>query len=332
VNTVPFVSIIMPVRNEADFIAHSLGAVLKQDYPHDRMEVLIADGMSTDATRTIIDQLSQTSPITIKVIDNPKQIVPTGMNLAMQHANGEIIVRVDGHTMIETEYVRACVKLLQSKSAANVGGKMNAVAQNTFGNAVAIATSSPFGVGGARFHYSNHEEWVDTVYMGAWWRSIFDKIGLFDEELVRNQDDEFNYRLRASGERILLSPTIRSIYYGRNSLRKFTKQYYQYGVFKVRVLQKHPRQMQPRQFVPPLFAAGVVVGAVIAPFSTWLRRMYLVALALYAVLNVLASLRLSRKNGMRYALLLPVIFATLHLSYGLGFWRGTVKFWNRWGT
>ena len=164
------------------------------------MQILVVDGMSTDGTRQIINNLIAHYPHhSITLLDNPGRIVPIGMNIALRQACGEIIIRVDGHTVIAPDYVRQCVETLQRTCADNVGGKMNAIGTTSFGKAVAMATSTPFGVGGARFHYSDDEEWVDTVYMGAWPHQVFERIGLFDEELVRNQDDEFNYRLRAAG-------------------------------------------------------------------------------------------------------------------------------------
>ncbi|HEY7543362.1 MAG TPA: glycosyltransferase family 2 protein, partial [Blastocatellia bacterium] len=216
----PFVTVIMPIRNEAGFITRSLGAALGQDYPGDRMEVIIADGMSTDATREVIAQLSEAHPrIAVRIVDNPEKIVPTGFNRALEQAKGDVIVRVDGHTIIASDYVRQCVAALERTGADNVGGRMEAVTHGRFGKAVAIATSSPFGVGGARFHYSNQEEYVDTVYMGAWPRSVFERVGLFDEEQVRNQDDEFNYRLLSHGGKILLTPQIKSKYYNRSTIK-----------------------------------------------------------------------------------------------------------------
>lgn len=327
----PFVSVIMPIRNEADFIARSLGAVLNQKYPHECMEVLIADGMSDDGTRDRVRQTAAKYPdIAVKVLDNPRRIVPTGFNIALSHARGDVIVRVDGHTIVEPDYVVECVDALARTGADNVGGRMMAVGQTGFGQAVALATSSPFGVGGARFHYSDQEEWVDTVYMGAWRREVFDRIGLFDEELVRNQDDEFNYRLRAHGGKILLSSKIRSQYYNRSSLRSLWRQYFQYGYWKVRVMQKQPRQMQPRQFAPPLFVLAVLGGAILAPFSKWVRGLWIAVLMLYAVANMGVSLYTARTAGWRHLPLLPLVFSTLHLSYGLGFLIGLVKFFNRW--
>jgi len=321
----------MPIRNEADFIARSLGAVLAQDYPADRLEVLIADGMSTDDTRAIVQQLAARHPhIQVRLIDNPGKIVPTGFNAALAQARGDVIVRVDGHTVIAPDYVRECVAVLEQSGADNVGGRMTAVSTSPWGQAVALATSSPFGVGGARFHYSDREEWVDTVYMGAWPRRVFEWLGGFDSELVRNQDDEFNYRLRAQGGRILLSPRIKSQYYNRASLPSLWRQYYQYGFYKVRVLQKHPRQMRLRQFVPPAFVASILLGALLSPLSRKVRALWRMVVATYAVANLFASWRIARAKGREHFWRLPVVFSILHFSYGLGFLHGLVHFRKRW--
>jgi succinoglycan biosynthesis protein ExoA len=330
----PLISIIMPVRNEAAFIARSLDVLFAQDYPAELMEFLIGDGMSSDNTRSIIAHFTDLHPeVKIQILDNPSQIVPTAMNLALRRAKGDIIIRVDGHTIIAPDYVRQCVEALQRTNADNVGGKMNAIGKNPFGKAVALATSTPFGVGGARFHYSDTEERVDTVYMGAWPRRIFEKIGLFDEELVRNQDDEFNYRLREHGGKILLCPQIKSEYSVRSTPRALWRQYYQYGFWKVRVLQKHPRQMSLRQFVPPSFVAALFgsVFLLFLPFPSFiLYPLSFVPLA-YFVANVFASLYTASKRDWQSLSYLPFIFAILHISYGLGFLVGLLKFAGRWG-
>ncbi|HLQ17337.1 MAG TPA: glycosyltransferase family 2 protein [Tabrizicola sp.] len=330
-NEYHFVTVIMPIRNEADFIERSLGAILTQDYPHSRMEVLIADGRSTDSTRDVIQRLAATYPdVSLKIIDNPGRIVPTGFNLALKQRKGDIVVRVDGHTIIAPDYVRECVSALNRTGADNAGGRMNAFSQTTFGKAVALATSTPFGVGGARFHYSEDEEWVDTVYMGAWHSRVFDQIGGFDEEFVRNQDDEFNYRLRANRGRILLSPRIRSEYYPRSSPKALWRQYYQYGLYKVRVMQKHTLQMQPRHFAPVLLVAGLVVTALLAVFvpSAWV--LFSALAGLYAIANLVASTITAFRSEPSYIFILPVVFAILHFSYGTGFAVGLVRFAGRW--
>jgi succinoglycan biosynthesis protein ExoA len=326
----PFVTLILPVRNESTYLEHGLIAILAQDYPSNLMEILAVDGLSTDNTRAIIQSFNARHPqLRIHLLDNHGKIVPTGMNIALRRAKGEVIIRVDGHTLIAPDYVRQCVETLQRTNADNVGGKMNSIGRNLFGKAVALATSTPFGIGGGRFHYSEKEEWVDTVYMGAWPRQVFKKIGLFDEELVRDQDDEFNYRLREQGGRILLSPAIRSEYTVRSMPRALWRQYYQYGFWKVRVLQKHPRQMSLRQFVPPAFVLSLIVSLLLA--LSFIPFLSFVIPLCYLVANLLASIWTAPKRGWRYLLYLPLVFAILHLSYGLGFLMGLVKFWNRWG-
>jgi len=338
----PFVTVIMPIRNEAHVIANTLGRVLAQDYPADCIEILIADGMSTDNTREIIARsASQRPQYDIRVLDNPGRIVPTGINIALQQAKGEIIIRVDGHTEIAPDYVRQCVETLQRTGADNAGGRMNAVGGNLFGKVVALATSTPFGIGGGRFHYSEEEEWVDTVYMGAWPRTVFDAIGFFDEELVRDQDDEFNYRLRAHGGKILLCPKIKSVYAVRSNPQALWRQYYQYGFWKVRVFQKHPRQMSLRHFVPPLFVVSLLFSFLfsLASFlftTRWspITEYWLLIPAIYILANLSASLwTIAQKaRPTPYTLiLLPLVFAILHISYGLGFLAGLLKFSNRWG-
>lgn len=325
------VSIIMPIRNEAQFIEKSLRTVLSQDYPHHLMEVLIADGMSTDDTREIISLVAASYPeIAVKIIDNPGRIASTGLNAALSRARGDVIVRVDGHTFLEPDHVRQCIIVLQNSGADHVGGRMETISTGRFGEAVSLATGSSFGVGHGRFRYSENEEWSDTVSMGAWPRQVFERIGLFDEEQIRNQDDEFNYRLLENGGKILLSPSIRSSYYNRSTIRSLWRQYYQYGYWKVRVMQKHPLQMRPRQFAPPLFVAALLLSFILAPFSSIASWCALVVSGSYVTANFIATILVARHASWRLIPHLSMAFAVLHLSYGLGFLVGLAKFWNRW--
>ncbi|MDX6498809.1 MAG: hypothetical protein QOG23_2069 [Blastocatellia bacterium] len=325
----PFVSLLMAVRNEASFIERSLGAVLAQDYPQDRFEVIVADGLSTDTTREIIEGVAAQHP-NLGLVDNPGRIVSTGLNAALRAARGEIIIRVDGHTVIAPDYCRQCVETLRQTGADNVGGRMSAVSEGVFGRVVALATSSRFGIGDARFHYSGREELVDTVYLGAWPRDVFQRVGMFDEEMVRNQDDEFNYRVRAAGGKILLDPRIKSQYYNRATPLSLWRQYFQYGYWKVRVLQKHPRQMSSRQFVPPLFAMTLFLLCLTAPFLRAGRFLLAAIVITYLVLSLGASILSARRNHWRLLPLFPVAFAIIHFAYGSGFLLGLVRFWNRW--
>lgn len=262
----PFVSVIMPIRNEAHYINRSLNTVLAQDYPADNMEVLVVDGMSTDGTREILELAKGKNPH-LRAIDNPGKIVPTGLNIAIQQAKGEIIVRVDGHCEIASDYVKYSVRHLLHDQVDCVGGPIETIGETLTSRTIALAMSSVFGVGGSIFRTEKKRTmYVDTVAFPAYTKKIVDEVGLFDEELVRNQDDEYNYRLRKKGRKILFSQDIRSRYYSRSSISSLWRQYYQYGYWKVRVLQKHPRQMCPRQFVPPTFVAALLVFAFLAVF------------------------------------------------------------------
>ena len=325
----PLVTVILPVRNEASCLRASLDSVLRQDYPQERMEILIADGMSTDGTRAIIREY-QNRYDNVHLLDNPGKIVPTGMNIALLQAKGEFIVRVDGHTIVAPDYVRMCLDTFFRTKADNVGGCMTTTGSTKFGQAIAVATSTSFGIGNSRFHYAQGEEEVDSVYMGAWPKATFRKVGLFDEELVRDQDDEFNYRTRSRQGKIILNPLIRSTYTVRNSPKALWKQYFQYGFYKVRVLQKHPRQMSLRQFIPPLFVLSLIMAFICSLIFSWGWIMLTAVAGIYLLTNLSASLIISLSKGMRFFPYLPLAYAILHLSYGLGFLAGLIGFWNRW--
>lgn len=328
----PQVTVIMPIRNEAGFIEYSIGSVLEQDYPSDLMEIIIADGMSTDKTRQIImKKANENGQVAVRMIDNPELIVPTGFNAALQIAKGDVIIRVDGHTTIDPDYIRQCVSELKRTEAANVGGRMDACGKGVIGESIVLATSSRFGVGGARFHYSDKEEYVDTVYMGAWWKETFEKYGFFDEEQVRNQDEEFNYRLLKNGCKILLSPKIKSKYETRATLKSLWSQYFEYGYWKVRVLQKHPRQMRLRQFSPPIFVFSLLFFSILSLPAEWGRILFRLIAGSYILANLVASAFLANKKGWKYFFPLSIVYACLHFSYGIGFLVGMVRFASRWG-
>ena len=324
------ITLILPIRNEAKHIRQCLDAILGQDYPEEQMKILVPDGMSTDETRGIVLHYQVTHP-QIRLVDNPGKIVPTGLNSAIRQAQGQIIIRIDGHTLIAPDYVSRCAETLMLTGAENVGGRMTAVGTTDFGKAVAVATSTPFGVGNSKFHYSQTMEEVDSVYMGAWPIDVFKRIGLFDEELVRDQDDEFNYRIRENGGKIILNPEIQSIYKTRSTPFSLWKQYFRYGFYKVRVLQKHPRQMSVRQFVPPVFVLSLLMALLLTVILPWGWALLALITGSYLTANLAASLVTAAQKGWKHLWLLPVTFAILHLSYGFGFLCGLVKFWNRWG-
>lgn len=327
----PLVSIIMPVYNEGSFIEMSLGALLRQIYPPDKMEIIIADGLSTDSTREKIEQLKKTTSISITIVDNPKKIAPSGLNAAIKVAKGEIIVRVDGHCEIEGDYVENCVRHLLANEAEGVGGPIETIGETLTAQAISLAMSSKFGVGGSAFRTINDRAmFVDTVAFPGYTRKIIEKVGLFNEELVRNQDDEYNYRIRKMGGKILLSPDIRSRYYSRSSFKSLWRQYFQYGYWKVRVLQLHPRQMSLRQFIPFLFVVSLIFTSILSIFSAFGRLGFLLIISSYILANLLAAI-LTAKSKLLLIPLLSLSFAILHFSYGLGFLVGLITFRNNWG-
>ncbi|MBI1814298.1 MAG: glycosyltransferase family 2 protein [Deltaproteobacteria bacterium] len=324
----PFVTVMIPMRNEAATISACVDSVLAQDYPADRFEVLVVDGDSADDSVRVVEGYAQRTTCA-RVLRNPQRIVPTALNIAIRAARGDVIMRVDGHTHIAPDYMRIGVETLQRTNADNVGGPMISAGGGVIGEAIALATASRFGIG-AYFHFGTEEAEVDTVYLGMYPRSVFERVGLFDEEMVRNQDDEFNYRLRKAGGRIVLSPRMRSTYQNRQSLKALAKQYVQYGVWKVRVLQKHPRQMSWRHFVPPTFVLALALAAVFAP---WVRGAALLALltaGLYGAAVSVVAARLARAAGGWLWLPLVAAFATLHVSWGGGFVAGLLWFAPRW--
>ena len=321
----------MPVRNEAAFIERSVGSVLAQDYPHDRMEILIADGMSNDATRQIISGFQQQHG-NLKTIDNHGRIVATGLNAALRQAKGEIIVRVDGHCEIAPNYVSRCVSHLINDEVEAVGGPVETIGGSYIARVIAAAMSSRFGVGGSAFRVPNSQtQFTDTVAFPAYTRAVIDRAGPFDEELVRNQDDEYNYRLRKLGVKILLASDVRSRYYSRATLRRLASQYSQYGYWKVRVMQKHPRQMRLRQIAPPMFVASLLVALLLLPILPAAGYVLGLIAGAYALALMAASILSASKNGWRLLPVLSIAFAILHLAYGAGFLIGLMRFWNRWG-
>lgn len=338
----PFVSIIMPVRNEAEFIRRSLGAVLEQDYPHHRCEVIVVDGMSTDGTAEIVREMTGARVLdapdrtalgatadaaatparpAVLLLRNPSRIVPPAMNLGLRQARGDVVIRVDGHCEISPDYVTRCIEVLSRTHAECVGGPLVTRGQTYVSRTIAVAQSSWFGVGGAAFRTGRREPgYVDTVAFGAYRAVVFERIGAFDEELVRNQDDEFNFRLLQAGGRIWLDPAIRCVYFSRSNLGRLWKQYFQYGFYKVLVFRKRGSIASWRHLVPALFVLALLLSLgleLVTGYMLW----GLPVLGPYVVANVIASASASWRHWRLFPLL-PVVFMVLHFGYGLGFILG----------
>ena len=321
----PTVSIIMPCRNERAGIAACVYSILAQEPVDGGFEVIVADGMSDDGTRTILDHLAAEHP-EVRVIDNPGRIVSTGLNAGLGIARGSVIIRVDAHTEYAPDYVRQCVAVLQETHADNVGGPWVARGKGLVGEAIARGFHSSFAVGGARGHKSDYEGFVDTVYLGCWPRTVFERIGGFDEELVRNQDDEFNLRLTRAGGKIWQSPRICSWYEPRNSLLTLWRQYQQYGYWKVRVIQKHQLPAAIRHLVPGGFVLALLLLPLLASWWSLAGWLWLALVLLYSSCVVIAASFAAYSSHWRLLPLFPPVFACYHLAYGWGFVRGVMDF------
>ena len=317
----PYVTVVVPVLNEAPHLAACLDALLHQDYPPDRLEILLVDGGSTDGSREMATSYARQHPH-IRVLENPEGIAATALNRGIAAARGEVIVRVDGHTLLARDYIRQGVHLLQSTGADAVGGPLRPVGRNEVGQAIATAMAHPLGGGPARFRHAREPEWVDTVYLGVWRRETLRALGGFHPCLAANEDFELYHRLRQAGGRVLCHPHLRSWTLVRDTWRALWDQYTRYGFWKAQMLRQHPRSLKWRQVPAPLFVLLLGLSVLL---GLWDRRGWWFAgglLGLYAGITGLTAWRLVRrgKNGRGFRVWLA--FWVMHLAWGIGFWRG----------
>jgi len=324
----PFVSIIIPCRNEEMFIAKCLDSLIAQDYSNDLFEILVVDGMSTDKTRDIIGGYL-TSNSFIKLLDNIHRITPAALNTGIKNAKGDIIMIIGAHSECEKAYVSKCIMYSSEYNADVVGGVMiTRPSRNTYiGNAIAFGLSCKFGVGNSLFRTGTGKPvWVDTVFGGCYRKEIFNKIGLFDEELIRNQDDEFNFRLVKNKGNILLVPEVKTIYYAVSSLAKLWNNYFQYGYFKPLVAKKIGFIVTWRQLAPVVLTAVLAISAVFAAASGISAAIFLFTFSVYFIANLFFSIILSISKGVKYIYIMPFVFFAIHFSYGFGYLKGIFSF------
>ncbi len=324
----PIVSIIIPCRNEETFIGPCIDSVLKNDYPKDRLELLVVDGESSDRTKDIVKEYCEKYSF-ISLLDNHRKIVSTALNIGIKRSKGEVIMRMDAHSVYEQDYISKCIKYMREYSADNVGGVIHTLpgSKSLLAESIAFALSHPFGVGNSYFRIGADKPiFVDTVPFGCYRREVFDRIGLFDEDLIRNQDDEFNLRLIKNGGKILLVPEISSLYYTRASLSKLWNMYFQYGYFKPLVVRKVGAILTLRQTIPALFVGSLVLSGLFSFISPIFIYLFIAIIGSYIAVDVGVSFLLALQRGFKYSLMLPIVFLTLHFSYGLGYMRGILDF------
>jgi len=321
-----FLSIIVPCRNEENYISKCLDSIVDQGYPKDQLEVIVVDGMSEDGTREIVQSYAQKFGF-IKLLNNPMKIVPTALNAAIKTAKGEIIVRMDVHTEYASDYILQCVKTLEETGADNVGGPWRAAGKSYLQTAISMAFHSAFSSGGAGSHKMNYEGPIDSVYLGCWKKATLLSIGLFDEVLVRNQDDELNLRLIRAGGKIWQSPKIKSWYYPRASIKYLFRQYVQYGYWKIRVIQKHKIPASIRHLIPGTFLALLIFLGISSPFSNLSLKIFCGLLGFYFTANIIATILTCKEPRKRkYIPIMPFVFFAYHFGYAYGFLRGFLDF------
>jgi succinoglycan biosynthesis protein ExoA len=321
----PLITVILPCRNESGYIEECLKSILAQESPEGGFEIIVADGVSNDGTREFLERFSAENP-KVRLLNNPGRIVSTGLNAALREARGEVIVRMDAHTVYAPDYIKKCLAVLRQTGADNVGGPMRTTATTYKERAIRAVFHSPFAVGGARSHDPNYEGYVDTVIYGCWKKNVFDRVGYFDEDLVRNQDDEHNLRLSRNGGKIYQSSQIRSWYHVRNSLRAVLRQHMQYGYWKVLVIRNHRLPASFRHLVPAGFVGTLALLLLAGIF--W-RPALLAAMTLagvYSIAVLVASLVTAARTEWKLFPVLPLAFGCFHLGYGYGFLRGILDF------
>lgn len=327
----PLVSVVVPCRNEARFIGPCLDSILANDYAATRLEVLVVDGASDDGTQDVVAAYASRDT-RVRLLENPRRITPAALNIGIRAAAGEVIIRMDAHNAYPPTYVSSLVDWLVRSGADNVGGIWitRPSGDSPMARAIAVGLSHPFGVGNSYFRIgSTAPRWVDNVPFGCYRRAVFDRIGVFDEDLVRNQDDELNLRLVRAGGRILLVPTIVSCYHARGTLPKLARMNYQYGYFKPLVIRKIRAVMTVRQVVPATFVLSLGISALLAPMSGLAATAFGGIVAAYGLATAVSAASALRAHGLRAASSLVVVFPVMHIAYGVGFLRGVYTFFIR---
>lgn len=320
------VSIILPVLNEAKYIGKCIRSLINNTYSPAKVEILVIDGGSDDGTREIVTKLSYEDQ-RVKLIDNPKRILSAGINIGINTANGDVLIRMDGHAEAAEDFIANSVEVLnENPDALCVGGAITSVNESYIGKVIASAMSCPLGVGNARFRLGDYEGYADTVAFGAYRKEVFERIGLLDENMLRTEDDDLHFRMHQAGGKIYISKRIHSKYYPRSSVVKLWRQYFQYGFWRIPTVLKHGQPATLRQVVPLsfvfcwiIFLIGSVLWSPIIYGLACYAAMYLAVLLAGAVLAI-------KKDGLVVGILTPVIFPILHFSYGLGSLAGVWKF------
>lgn len=325
----PSVSVIIPCYNEEKTILFLLKSLLEQTYPLEEMEVIIADGLSKDRTREVVWQFNLNHPgFLVTVVDNVKQNIPSALNVALSHARGGFIIRLDAHSVPAKDYIEKCVQDLQAGKGENIGGvwDIRPSSEHWMAKCISMAASHKLGVGDAHYRYTSQAGEVDTVPFGAFKKELFERIGRFDESLLTNEDYEFNVRIRKSGGKIWLNPSIRSVYFSRPDLSSLATQYWRYGLWKWRMLRNNPSTLKWRQALPPAFLLSLLFLLGVSIFLPWALCLLLIELILYlTVIFAGTFLEGLRNKDIRVGPGIGLAIITMHFAWGAGFLWSMVK-------
>jgi succinoglycan biosynthesis protein ExoA len=332
----PKVSVIVPCYNEQSTIRLLLEALHEQTYPHAGMEVLISDGLSTDGTRDVIAAFQRDFPdLSVRIVDNARRSIPAALNRAIEASRGEIILRLDGHSKPYPNYVERCVSSHEEGRGANIGGvwEIRPGAGTWIAESIAAAAAHPLGVGDALYRHARHAAEVDTVPFGSFRRTLIKQVGFFDESLLTNEDYEFNARVRKSGGKIWLDPSIRSVYFARSTLLELARQYWRYGFWKWRMLRRYPGTLRWRQALPPLFVLSLLSLAVLSLFVPLAGILLVGELLVYFSIMIFAGFRAAVQQRQAFLVAgLPLAIAAMHISWGSGFlWSIITLSWQAHG-
>lgn len=317
------VSVIIPCYNEQTTIRSLLESLYVQTYPRERIEIIIADGLSTDNTRSEINEFNKTfSDLNLRVVENQKRTIPAGLNLAIRSSHGDIIIRIDAHSKLYPDYIERCVDALMDGLGENVGGIWEILpsGKSWIAKSIAKAASNPIGVGDALYRHASKPGYVDTVPFGAFKRELIALIGFFNESLLVNEDYEFNARIRESGGRIWLDPKIRCQYFSRSNLIDLSKQYWRYGFWKWRMLKGFRNTLKWRQALPPLFVISLIICTIASAFYNPFLIILTSEILIYFSVLIIGSIKTTvLSKDMILLIGIPLAISTMHFFWGLGF-------------
>ncbi|MBA4420697.1 MAG: glycosyltransferase family 2 protein [Anaerolinea sp.] len=323
------VSIIIPCLNEEGTISKTLSGIIGQSYPTAMMEVIIADGLSTDGTRTKISKFQHLHPeLQIFVIDNPKRTIPAGLNLAIQAATGETIIRLDAHSISALDYIEKCVAALEANKGDNVGGvwDIQPVNQGWVAKSIAKAAASKLGVGDANYRLKTGSGPVDTVPFGAFRKATLDRLGGYDESLLTNEDYELNTRIRKQGGIVWLDSSIQCTYFARATFSELGRQYWRYGFWKAQMLKRYPGTIRWRQALPPAFVLGLIGSLFLSIFQPAFLFIFSTVISIYMLVLLAHALNIALKNRFpAFIIGIPVAIFIMHILWGSGMVAGVLS-------